>query len=243
MCYGYLEHYDSPMPTTPKPKKSKSGSGLDTLPGKSSKPDAYERLRDAILSNELEPGTPLVESTLAKLFNVSRTPIREALTRLEQDALLARDRNRLVVRERTPDEILDIYEVRILLEVAVAHDAAERRTSHDVRKLQSLLNRWDSVDLKDDRQMLEVNREFHTALWRASHNESLVDLLARLSLHVARFPATTLSTPGRWEQAGKEHVAIVRALELRDADGAAELAREHFQHARDIRFKLWDSEN
>ncbi len=232
------------MPTKAKPVKSKkAGSGLDTLPTRDTKPDAYEKLRDAILSSELEPGTLLIESSLATLFNVSRTPIREALTRLEQDGLLARDRNRLIVRERTPDEILDIYEVRILLEAAVAHDAAERRTSHDIRKLQSLLTKWNSVDQKNDLQMLEVNREFHMTIWRASHNESLIDLLARLNLHIARFPATTLSSPGRWDQAGKEHVAIVRALELRDGAGASQLAKEHFQNARDIRFTLWDSEH
>ena len=72
------------MPAKAKPVKSKkAGSGLDSLPTRDTKPDAYEKLRDAILSSELEPGTLLIESSLATLFNVSRTPIREALTRLD----------------------------------------------------------------------------------------------------------------------------------------------------------------
>jgi DNA-binding GntR family transcriptional regulator len=219
--------------------RSRKGSAMPTG---DAKVDAYERLKDAILSGEIAPGTPLVESALASWFDVSRTPIREALTRLEQDALLARDKNGLVVRERTPGEILDIYDTRILLESAAARFAAERRTSHDILLLQRLVRRWDSVDQSDPRAMMAANREFHQTVWRASHNESLVDLLGRLDLHVARFPATTLSAPGRWEEAGREHARLVTALEHRDAAKAAEIASHHFQHARDIRLKLWDAD-
>jgi DNA-binding GntR family transcriptional regulator len=212
------------------------------LPTGDPKLHPYERLKDAILSGELAPGTMLVESALASWFEVSRTPIREALTRLEQDALLARDKTGLVVRERSPGEILDVYDVRVLLESAAARFAAERRTSHDSLLLQRLLRRWDGVDQTDPRALMQANREFHQAVWQASHNESLVDLLARLDLHVARFPATTLSAPGRWEEAGLEHARLVQAIEHRDADKAAEIAREHFQHARDIRLQLWDED-
>ena len=211
------------------------------LPTPPDRPQPYESLRDAILANEILPGTALVESTLATWFSVSRTPIREALTRLEQDGLLARIRGRLVVRERSPDEILDIYETRALLEAAVARFAAERRTSHDIRLLQRSIDRWDSIDRGDQNAMLEANREFHMTIWRAGHNESLIDLLRRLDLHIARFPVSTLSYEGRWEQAGKEHAALVRAIELRDGNTASEIAREHFQHARDIRLRLWDA--
>lgn len=224
---------------SPTPRRGKSLQ--PSLPTSVDRPQPYESLRDAILANEVLPGTALIESALASWFNVSRTPIREALTRLEQDGLLARVRGRLVVRERSPDEILDIYETRALLEAAVARFAAERRTTHDIRLLQRSVDRWDLVDLKDQSAMLETNREFHMTIWRAGHNESLIDLLSRLDLHIARFPVSTLSSPGRWEQAGKEHAALVRAIELRDANAAGEIAREHFEHARDIRLRLWDS--
>jgi DNA-binding GntR family transcriptional regulator len=215
----------------------------DDLPGADTKAHPYERLKDAILAGELAPGTQLVESALAAWFQVSRTPIREALTRLEQDALLARDKTGLVVRERSTGEILDVYDVRLLLESAAARFAAERRTSHDTLQLQRLVRRWDSVDQTDPRAMMAANRSFHQAVWQASHNESLVDLLGRLDLHVARFPATTLSSPGRWEEAGREHARIAAAIETRDADKAAELAQAHFQRARDIRLALWDTDN
>ena len=82
----------------------------------------YEILQQAILRGELAPGQPLVETTLAARYNVSRTPIREALTRLEQDRLVERTDRGLVVRRRSPEQILDIYETRIALEATAAED-------------------------------------------------------------------------------------------------------------------------
>src|SRR5690349_17429224 len=99
----------------------------------------YEVLKNAILSGELAPGEQLVETSLAKLCKVSRTPIREALRRLEQDGLVYRSDRGLAVRTRSPEEILDIYEVRMMLEATVGRIAAERRTEHDVSMLRHLL--------------------------------------------------------------------------------------------------------
>jgi DNA-binding GntR family transcriptional regulator len=210
------------------------------IPTTEAKLHPYDRLKDAILSGELAPGTQLVESALATWFDVSRTPVREALTRLEQDALLTRDKSGVFVRKRSPGEVLDIYETRILLESAAARFAAERRTSHDLLLMRRVHRPWDSVDTTDHRAMMAANREFHRTVWRASHNDSLMDLLIRIDQQVARFPATTLSAPGRWEEAGRQHLELVTAIERRDADQAAELANAHFTAARAIRLRLWD---
>jgi DNA-binding FadR family transcriptional regulator len=77
-------------------------------------------------------------------------------------------------------------------------------------------------------------------MWHASHNESLRDLLERLNLHLARYPATTLSYPGRWTEAKKEHIALVDAVEARDGASAYTISHTHFTKARDIRLRLWD---
>ena len=87
--------------------------------------------------------------------------------------------------------------------------------------------------------MARGNRQFHRTLWRAGHNESLIDLLTRLDLHLSRYPATTLAAPGRWEQANLEHSAIVDAIEAQDPNLASELATAHFTKARDIRLGQW----
>ena len=87
----------------------------------------YERLRAALAEEEFPPGARLSEVELCARFDVSRTPIREAMARLEQDGLIERQGSALYVRDRTADETIDIYRVRVYLEGAIAFDAAYRR--------------------------------------------------------------------------------------------------------------------
>jgi DNA-binding GntR family transcriptional regulator len=176
---------------------------------------------------------------LAELCHVSRTPIREALSRLEQDGLVERVERTLIVRRRSAEEILDIYEARIVLEATAGRIAAERRTDHDLRLLRHFLAAARAA-ADDQNARVESNGGFHRAVWRASHNESLEDLLQRLNLHLARYPATTLSFAGRWEQSIEEHAALADAIESRDGTRAHELSLAHFQEARDIRLSTWE---
>jgi DNA-binding GntR family transcriptional regulator len=199
-------------------------------------------VKAAILSGELPPGQPLVETTLAAWCGVSRTPIREALRRLQQDGLIDRTSRGMAVRERSPEEILDIYETRLVLEAMAGRVAAERRTDHDLRTLHRWLERGRDVSSSDTDGMVEVNQEFHSAVWRASRNDSLIDVLERLNLHLARYPGTTLSSPGRWDTARDEHETLVEAIEKRNANRAHTVALQHFTKARDIRLDLFDAE-
>ncbi|HEY0449944.1 GntR family transcriptional regulator [Actinophytocola sp.] len=219
---------------------ARSGRSAARLPDPVNKITPYQRLKEAIRAGDLIPGQQLVESALADWCEVSRTPIREALSKLQHDGLVERNDRGLVVRERTPEEVLDIYETRIALEGTAARMAAERRNSHDLILLRRAMSRLDAVTTDDVDGMVRGNRQFHTAIWRASHNMSLIDLLERLDLHLVRYPATTLGTPGRWERSNEQHRAIVEAIEARDSDGAEKNAITHFTEARDIRLALFD---
>lgn len=200
---------------------------------------AYERIKQAIVTGELKPGEQLVETALAQWCQVSRTPVREALTRLEQDGIVVRSERGMVVRENSPEDVLDLYETRIALEATAARMAAERRTFHDLLQMHQLAQSMIDVAPPEILDMVATNDRFHRSLWRATHNRSMIDLLDRLSLHLGRYPATTLSFPGRWEHACQQHLGIVEAVEARDGDKAAALATEHFTESRDIRLKLW----
>lgn len=203
------------------------------------KPSPYEKLTQAIMSGELAPGQPLIETALAEWCEVSRTPIREALTRLEQDGLIVRGERGLMVRMRSPEEILDLYETRIVLEAMSSRVAATRRSYMDLITMRRIAERLESMDTDDEHAMAAGNREFHQAIWRASHNDSLSDLLQRLDMHVARYPSTTLSQPGRWAEANLEHQAIIAAIEAQDVERAHDLTAKHFERARELRLALW----
>lgn len=213
------------------------------LPNVSGSNSPYERIKAAIIDGAIQPGAALVEATLAEWCGVSRTPIREALTRLEQDGLAVRTERGLMVRQRSPEEIYDLYSARIVLEVEAARLAAERSTQFDRARLESLLKAAEETDPLDPKALADVNREFHYGIWRASRNEALQDLLRRLDLQHMRYPVLVLSYPGRWEVAMDEHRALVEAILRHDQDEAGKIAEKHFTDARELRLELWDQGN
>lgn len=202
----------------------------------------YELIKQAILSGELASGRPLVETTLAAWCGVSRTPIREALRRLEQDGLVERSSHGMTVRARSPEQILDLYDIRVVLEATAGKFAADRRTDHDVRSLRWIIRRSDDVPATEPTAMVDANRQFHRAVWQATHNEPLIDLLMRLDLHLARYPETTLASDGRWDAARREHLELANAIESRNGSLAQQIAAAHFTAARDIRLRLFAQE-
>lgn len=204
--------------------------------------DAYEKLRSEIVAGSLPAGSVLRETTIAAQYGVSRTPIREALRRLEQDGLVERRERSMVVRTCSPEEILEIYAVRIALEGLTARMAAEVRTALDLANLEERHRQMERTDLTDVVAMATANRLFHEALWHSSHNHTLIDLLARLNSHLTRYPATTLSSPGRWQTALEDHRRILGAIEARDSDLAGRLAEHHMAAARDIRLRMYAAE-
>jgi len=205
------------------------------------KPDAsaiYADLRADIQRGVLGPGEPVREVAVADRFGVSRTPVREALRRLEHDRILVPSSRGLVVRGVDADEVIQIYNVRILLEGEAAAEAGTSRTEADLLRLESLLDRDRALDDPDDPTRAATNTEFHEAIWTATHNVVLQDLLRRLTVHLVRTPHSTLSADGRWEEALGEHAAILAAIRDRDGSTARELASAHMSRAREIRLDL-----
>lgn len=204
--------------------------------------DVYQRLRDRILEGSYEAGAALTETTLALDLSVSRTPIREALRRLEQDGLVERGARGMQVRSRSPEEILEIYEVRVVLETAAARAAAERHTAFDSMLLDQAHRAMLDTALDDEAQMATTNRAFHRQIWSMSHNATLIDLLARLDSHLIRYRETTLTYPGRWETVLEEHVELVKAIRDRDGERAAAIAESHMVGARNTRLLMYTSD-
>jgi DNA-binding GntR family transcriptional regulator len=202
----------------------------------------YEVLRGHILDGEFPPGAPLVESALAKKLGVSRTPIREALRRLEQDTLVERVHRGLQVRARSPAEILEIYEVRIVLEGTAARAASERYTDIDRIRLRQLAASLSQRQSAASQELAALNLQFHKAIWQASHNQTLIDVLERLHVHLYRYPDTTYALPGRSQSSLKEHEELMDAIFSRDGDRAAAIASQHMTIARDIRLEMWASD-
>jgi DNA-binding GntR family transcriptional regulator len=219
--------------------RQKAGSGGASRTG-ITPVSPYEQLKRGIAAGEFAPGFPLVEATLADMFGISRTPIREALTRLEQDGLVLRTDRGLVVWERSPEEILDIYDVRVLLAGLGARLAAERRTVLDLIRIRTRLETLSQMGLDDLAALMETNRSVLRSIWKASRSKPIEETMDRLSHQItARYPVTTLSVPGRLEETVEEHTNMLRAIEAQDGDAAAAAAVHHFTRTRATRLAMW----
>lgn len=198
----------------------------------------YAILRDEIIGGTHEPGTPLRELHLAERFGVSRTPVREALSRLQQEQLLVRVDRGLRVPEPNPETVIQVYDLRVFLESTAAAEAARAYQLSDLLQLQALLARDRETAEPTDSQRMKFNLEFHAALWQATHNPVLIDLLERLETHLIHTPKPTLSVGNRWPESLDEHAELIDAIERRDSEAAREIAGRHMQKARDIRLQL-----
>ena len=198
----------------------------------------FATLRGEILSGVHQPGTPMRETSLAERFGVSRTPVREALSRLQQERLLERVARGLQVPQVEPAQVIQIYDMRILLEEEAAGQAARARQFTDLMRLEALLERDRQLSSPDDHTRITTNLEFHAAVWECAHNPILTDLLERLSTHLVHAPRSTLSVDQRWNAALDEHAALISAIDRQDVEQARSIARAHMETARTIRLKL-----
>jgi DNA-binding GntR family transcriptional regulator len=199
--------------------------------------DAYSLILGAIDSGIFRPGDRLVESDLADRFGVSRTPIREALQRLETQSLLARDGRSLIVASLDHNQLAELYVVRAELEGLAASLAARHATDEEMRVLRDMVTD-DHGLIGDPTAMARANRRFHKQIHLASHNRYLVQQLDLVHRSMALMATTSLAAVGRDEDALKEHDVIVTAIEERDSDAAGEALRAHISKAFVTRLKL-----
>jgi len=199
--------------------------------------DAYELVLDAIDLGTYKPGDRLVESELAERFGVSRTPIREALQRLETQSLLARDGRSLIVASLDHNQLSELYVVRAELEGLAASLAAQHATPEEMSVLRGMVEE-DRLRLDDPAALARSNRRFHKQLHLASHNRYLVQQLDLVHRTMALLATTSLAAEGRSETAISEHDAIVTAIEARDVVAADTALRAHISKAFETRIKL-----
>lgn len=190
--------------------------------------EAYGRIRGAIRDGSLAPGERLTETDLASRFGVSRTPVRQAIARLEAEGLLTREPRRgLTVTRPDHQQIVELYVMREVLEGAAARLAAQHASGTEIAAMAEIVAQ-EPTAFGDAAALAAINQRLHGLLYLAAHNRYLLRSLEQLAATMSLMP-TLLTRGGRAEQAHVEHCAIIAAIEARDG-GAAEAAARH--HAR-----------
>jgi DNA-binding GntR family transcriptional regulator len=196
----------------------------------------YESLRSRILNGELRPNDRLIEQAIAEQLGVSRTPVREALHRLEVDGLVQSKGRSIVVVELSAEDLAELCTVREALEGLAARLAALARSEIDVGTLEQLVAQNREALANDDvLGAVEINHAFHEVIWTSTRNRYLARQLGLLRSLIERRQSTTLATSDRRAEALSEHITIVHAIATRDPDLAEASARAHFRNALSIR--------
>ena len=191
----------------------------------------YEEVRQAIIELRLQPGEPLREATMAEQLGVSKTPVREALARLEQEGLVETTSFKgAVVSGYSPSDLREIYELRELLEGAATRAAAVSASEETLTRLTSLVAESRELHARDDLEGLAaLLGEFDLVIYDQVANGRIRALIENLKAHLARIGRLTEEIPGRVKASVEEHAAIVDAITARDADEAERSMRAHIR--------------
>ena len=197
---------------------------------------AYRRLREDIRSGALAPGARLRETDLAERLGISRTPVREAIRQLEADGLVVHlPRQGATIRSLDHAEVVELYEMRIVLEGTAARLAARAASDIELAELAAL--NTELAQAPAGPQARELNRVFHRTLIEAARNRFLIKAMSALQKTLLILGPTTLSDPGRAQTAVGEHAAVLAALQARDGLAAEIAMRAHVEAALSARIR------
>ena len=201
---------------------------------------AYAVLREAILSNVLTPGTRLRADNVAGELGVSKTPVREALRKLQaEDFVVTGAGNALTVKVLSEKQLLEIYYTREALEGMAARLAVENAGQLDLTQLRAVLHDVEVAHARSDRSAVRnYAGEFQLAVFKAAHNDFLFDLLKSLQEKIRNQQTSTISVPGRDEEVVAFCRDVLQAIEAHNPDAAEQSARANRRRTLEIHLKM-----
>lgn len=192
----------------------------------------FKTLRQAILRGELKPGERLMEIRLANKLGVSRTPIREAIRKLELDGLVVMiPRKGAEVAEITEKSLRDVLEVRKVLEELSVELACDRITKEQIKELEKAAEEFKEILKSDDiTEIAEADVHFHDIIYQAADNQRLTQLLSNLGEQMYRYRIEYLKNPDVHEKLLSEHEEIIKNIRERKKESAVRIMCEHIDN-------------
>lgn len=193
----------------------------------------FNQIQADILNGVYEPGESLTETKLSEELGVSRTPVREALRKLELEGLVQSIPNKGVfVKGVSPQDISDICTIRMLIEGLAAKWAAEKITPHEIDELKEAVELEEFYTMKSNiDQLLQFDTRFHDLIYKACKSKPLMHVLSTFHNYIRKARKISMSSPKRAMEVLEEHKAILQAIIERDAAKAERLATEHVKNA------------
>lgn len=194
---------------------------------------AYDQIKEAILTFKFLPNQALIEGELASQLGISKTPVRDALMRLEKEGLVVRVAYKgTYVSDINNDDMANIFQIRMALEGLAIRLAARRLTADDLRHMADLLeSHKGALAARDFTRVSKINSEFHNVIISGCANPLLQQMLLNLDDHLKRYRLLSISQGVRMDKSVPEHQAIFNALQERDPDKAEQAMRAHLESA------------
>ncbi|MDP4126516.1 MAG: GntR family transcriptional regulator [Bacillota bacterium] len=193
----------------------------------------FSILRNAILERKLEPGQRLVERDIAEQLGVSRTPVREAIRKLELEKLVTHiPRKGVVVSGFSKDDIIEILLIRTSLEALICSIAATKIKSKEVERLEALAKEISDEHVNGNfKKSNQLNDKFHEIIYRSAESPRVYNLFNTLREYITKFTQVAYSKPGRPEEVWTEHNEIIEALRNHDCSSAEAAAKRHVENS------------
>jgi len=192
----------------------------------------FNTIREAILKGDFAPGERLMEKQLAERLGVSRTPIREAIRKLELEGLVIMiPRKGAEVASITGKDISDVLEVRATLEALAVKLACKKMSDHDLDELIAInIEFRKAANKKDVKKVIEKDVEFHDVIFHSSDNDKLINISNNLREQIYRYRVEYIYKMNSYDELVVEHDEIVKAIVARDGKRAAEIAMKHIEN-------------
>lgn len=200
----------------------------------------FSILRKAILDGNLEPGKRLVERDIAEQLGISRTPVREAIRKLELERLVTHiPRKGVVVAGFSKADVMEITAIRTVLEGLICSIAAVKIRARDLDRLESILKQIQVEHSKCNyKKVNQLNDRFHEIIYRAAESPRLYEVLSTLREYINKFAQVAYTKPGRVEEALAEHGKIIQALRNQDSHEAEEAAKRHVEKSSEAYMEI-----
>lgn len=201
-----------------------------------------DKLRDAIINGQLKGGQQLKQDEIAKSFNASMIPVREALRILEAQGLVKFYANKgAVVNKFSVEEIEEIFDIRIMLEKGALELSINQLTEEELNYAEHLLKKMDALD--EEEYLSDLNLKFHNVLYGAGKKEMLLELIREMHTKVERYMRIYLINLSSHPVSQEEHYMLLEACRNKDLDSAVEILTEHMSRAKRFLIEFLKSKN
>lgn len=198
---------------------------------KSMREKVYDTLKQMIIDGVIKPGERIIETEYSNKFQISRTPIREAIRMLELEGLVeSQTTGGVIVKTLTREEISEIYKIRIALESLIIEEIIKKINNQDIKKLEKVLkNTKKAFEVKDIEKVFSLFTEFNQILYDIASLPKVTGMINNINLYLKRFRKLSIDNPSRKEEAFEVHVQILEAIKNKELSTAISINRMHLE--------------